>query len=156
MVANEENPMKKTNLPWLSGLFAVLSFTALGPAPAQAQAPQPAPARNAKAAPALYVYDFYASWCHNCTVLKPTLSMLENKYRGKVQFIPVDIDADSNQQLVNRAGVSAVPTLVIVDKQGRPVKRFVGADEAKQLDPAIGTILNQAPKPGADAQPARS
>jgi len=148
--------MKKTTLPLLSGLLAVLSFTALGPAPAQVQTPQPAPARNAQAAPVLYVYDFYAYWCHNCTVLKPTLAMLENKYRGKVQFIRVDIDADSNQQLVNRAGVSAVPTLVIVDKQGRPLRAFIGADEAKQLDPAIGTILNPAPKPIADAQPTRS
>lgn len=148
--------MKKMNLPLLSGFFAVLSFTTMGPTPAQVQAPQTTPARKAQAVPVLYVYDFYASWCHNCTALKPTLAMLQNKYRGTVKFISIDIDAASNQQLVNRAGVSAVPTLVIVDKQGRPLRSFVGADQAKQLDPTIGMILNPAPKPVAVAQPTRS
>lgn len=148
--------MRKTNLPLLAGFFAVLSFVMMAPTTAQVQAPQPAPTRNAQAAPALYVYDFYASWCHNCTALKPTLAMLQNKYRGTVQFIPIDIDAANNQQLVNRVGVSAVPTLVIVDRQGRPVRSFVGADQAKYLDPAIGMTLNPAPKPVAVAQPTRS
>ena len=148
--------MRKTNLPLLAGFFAVLSYTTIGSTPAQVQAPQTATARNAQTTPVLYVYDFYASWCHNCTALKPTLAMLQNKYRGTVKFIPIDIDAANNQQLVNRAGVSAIPMLVIVDGQGRPLRSFVGADQARQLDPTIGMILNPAPKPVAVAQPTRS
>jgi len=140
--------MKKTIYGILAGSIVFLSLLALMP-PTDAQgnlhqASSPGPKQMS---PTLYVYDFYATWCHNCTALRPTLEMVKRKYRGKVQVVPIDIDAPNNHQLVSRFGVQAVPLLVIVNRQGQALKSFMGADQAQELDSAIGMILNPPPKP---------
>ncbi len=69
------------------------------------------------------VFDFTATWCGPCKMLGPILEDLSKEYDpARVQFFKVDVD--QNNELANRFGVSAVPT-VIFTKGGNVQKTLL-------------------------------
>lgn len=74
------------------------------------------------------VIDFYATWCGPCQQISPLFHQLEEKYSGKVNFVSVDVDADSETAM--KYAVEAMPTFVFLDADGKEVDRLVGADPA--------------------------
>lgn len=68
--------------------------------------------------------DFWAPWCPPCKIIDPILDELGKEFEGKV--VLGKINSDENPQIVNQLGVMSLPT-VILFKDGKPVKAYVGA-----------------------------
>lgn len=68
--------------------------------------------------------DFWAAWCGPCKMLAPTIGEIAAEAGDGVKVAKVDVDAES--ELAQRYNVMGIPT-VIVFRDGRPVKRLVGA-----------------------------
>ena len=71
------------------------------------------------------VIDFYATWCGPCKKMAPFYDQLKEKYSDKINFITVDID--QQPEIAKEYNVTAVPTFVIVDEEGKEIDRVTGA-----------------------------
>eukprot|EP00899_Mesostigma_viride_P005620 jgi/Mesvir1/15059/Mv14709-RA.1 len=69
------------------------------------------------------VVDFYATWCGPCLMLATELEKLAEEMQGKVRFVKVDTDEETD--LASMLEIRGLPTLV-----------FVGTDKSK---PALRT-----------------
>jgi thioredoxin 1 len=66
---------------------------------------------------------FEAQWCGPCKAMKPTVDQIAEEYAGRLTVATVDID--QNQQIVQKLGVRAVPT-VLLFKNGAVFAQKVG------------------------------
>ena len=73
------------------------------------------------------IIDFTASWCPPCQMIKPIFESLAEQYQGKVVFIKVDVDDQSD--IAQQFEVSCMPTFVVL-KDGQVVGRMEGANKA--------------------------
>ena len=89
------------------------------------------------------VIDFSSKYCLECQELKAVLDPLEEKYKGKIDFIKIDIatkDKES-QKLIKKYNVKVVPTLVFINKK-KEEKIFNGYMDTKTLDNHLRGIIN--------------
>jgi thiol-disulfide isomerase/thioredoxin len=107
------------------------------------------------------VLDFWATWCQPCLAMLPTLSESHREWHPRgVEFVGVDSDgpmvskadlADfllrhpfpypvvaDDQEIGGKYGVYSIPHLVIVGRDGRIVRVFVGGVSRAQLAVALG------------------
>jgi len=114
------------------------------------------------------VVDFFASWCGPCRKSLPALDHLDQKYKAqglKVVGISLDEDGaalarfldnvpvsfqiahDPRGDLAQRFQVIAMPTTLLLDRQGKVVARFEGGDHAAGEDAAVAAVLAGKPLP---------
>ena len=86
----------------------------------------------------LEVKKFSASWCGPCKTLAPTFNEVKNSFSG-VSFSEYDIDDSSD--VASQFGIRSVPTVILV-KDGKEVKRIVGANSKMVYENAINESLN--------------
>jgi thiol-disulfide isomerase/thioredoxin len=117
------------------------------------------------------VVDFWATWCGPCVQTIPHLAQLHRDSaaggfdvvavnleetpeairallkRLKLDF-PVALDRDG--AIAARYGVSAIPQTLVIDRDGKVVRHFVGGGPhyAKDLDDALHLVLTGAPAKG--------
>jgi thioredoxin len=84
------------------------------------------------------IVDFYAQWCGPCKMLGPVLEELSAKYEGKIKVYKVDTDAES--ELSGAFGISSVPSILFIPKEGQP-QMALGALPKAQLEKAISEVL---------------
>lgn len=82
--------------------------------------------------------DFWAVWCGPCRMIAPTIEELATDYSGKATIAKVDVDEAPG--LAEQFGVSSIPTLLVL-KDGKEVKRFVGVTQKKDLAAAVDAAL---------------
>ncbi len=110
------------------------------------------------------VLDFAASWCPPCRSVTSYLAGLQGRHQGKpLQIITLNVDLESKEllaksmkergaaypmatapeQLQHDYGVTALPHLVVIDRQGLISGEFEGfnADTAARLDRLVETLL---------------
>ena len=84
--------------------------------------------------------DFWAPWCGPCRMVAPVVDELANEYEGKVSFVKINVDDNSNT--AREYGVMSIPTLIIF-KNGQPASTIVGfrpkAELKKNLDTALSS-----------------
>lgn len=68
--------------------------------------------------------DFYADWCGPCKMVAPIMEELSEEYKGKVNFYK--INTENEQELASAFGISSIPSLLFVPKDGQP-QMAVGA-----------------------------
>ncbi len=78
--------------------------------------------------------DFWAEWCAPCRALSPLVDEMATKYKGQLQVVKMDIDA--NPATPGRYGVRAIPTLLVV-KAGQVVDQLVGLASRAKLEDLI-------------------
>lgn len=102
------------------------------------------------------VLDFWATWCPPCREELPSVEKLRQEFAGQVQFFGVnDEDSgtvkdflrkhayelpvlmDGRRQVHRQYGVSAIPTMLIIDRQGVIREHFVGSRSETKLRQAI-------------------
>lgn len=77
------------------------------------------------------VVDFYATWCPPCRALEPVLDRLAVEFAGQVKFVKVNSDEES--ELVDEYDVTSLPTLIMVDEQGRNEGRYLGSRQESEI-----------------------
>ncbi len=111
------------------------------------------------------VLDFWATWCPPCRAMIPHERELVTRFQHK-PFVFISIDIDGNKEALTKFlattpmpwahwlndgrggisrewGVSAVPTLFVIDAKGVVRKKIVGGDE-KTLDDTVEKLVKEA------------
>lgn len=85
--------------------------------------------------------DFFATWCHPCTVLGPVLDKVSEEMKEKIAFAKVNVD--EFPQTSQKFSIDSIPTVILFSK-GKAVGGFVGlmqeSDIKRWLDDAMSKI----------------
>lgn len=76
---------------------------------------------------------FYAEWCGPC---KQQTQLLE---KCPIEVQHINVDAEENEELAEKFEIRSLPTLVIVNDNGKELTRFVGLTTMDK----IKNFLNQ-------------
>jgi len=107
--------------------------------------------------------EFWATWCPTCTEMIPVLKKLHQRYKEKgVVILGISLDRGGLQELgafvhekmipykilmggsrITNAfgGVSVIPTLYMVDREGRLVRKLIGYHTLDQLEDLVEKYL---------------
>lgn len=97
-----------------------------------------AAARDAKTKNRPILIDFSASWCPPCKMMKEdvwpdaTIAQLASS-----KYIPLFVDVDEQQALASKYSVDAIPTVLILDKDGQTLFRKTGYISVPDLTRAL-------------------
>ena len=83
------------------------------------------------------VLQFSTTFCSSCRAAKVLISDVVSK-RSDVKY--VEIDAESNLELVRRLDIRSTPTTLFLDKKGFEIARAVGAPKRDQITTAINRL----------------
>lgn len=78
--------------------------------------------------------DFWAPWCGPCRMQTPILERLADELDGQVAICKVNVD--ENAEAAAAFNVMSIPTLIVF-RDGKPVKQFVGLQQAATLKAAL-------------------
>jgi len=81
-----------------------------------------------------YLKYFSTLTCGPCKMFKPVVQEVTSELGTTVQYIDASIAPDS----VSKYGISAVPTILLVDDQGYVLNRHTGIMSKQQLKQFIG------------------
>jgi thiol-disulfide isomerase/thioredoxin len=100
--------------------------------------------------------NFWATWCGPCRAEIPSLIRIQNEYKDRLQIIGMNVDDDDAERLrafvkdkdinypvamtsvpvrLAYGGISALPTLFVINQEGKMVQKHVGL-----FDPALYEI----------------
>jgi thioredoxin 1 len=77
---------------------------------------------------------FYAEWCQPCKMQSQIIKRAGDKIKTPIE----DVDIDNNIMMSVEYQVRSVPTMVLLDDDGKEVKRQVGMLNEKQLLEFLG------------------
>lgn len=76
--------------------------------------------------------------------MEPVISALSEKYQGKVSFIIVDVENQTDpsvDKLASQFKVQYIPTIILTNSQGQVVKEHVGAVSEEELRADIDKLI---------------
>lgn len=85
----------------------------------------------------IVVVDFFAEWCAPCRLMAPDFAKVAATFDGKATFVKVDVDNNPDSSV--KFSLSSLPT-VLIFKDGKQIKRFVGLVKAPVLTEFIESI----------------
>jgi thioredoxin 1 len=82
--------------------------------------------------------DFWAAWCGPCRRQGPVVDQVARQVADRATVGKLDVDAVP--QVAGRFGIRSIPTLIVF-KDGKPSKQFVGLTDGGELVQAIEAAL---------------
>ena len=82
--------------------------------------------------------DFWAPWCGPCRTQGPIVEKVAGQLQGKAVVAKVNVDED--QAVAEKYNIQGIPTLIVF-KDGKPAKQFVGVNDAATLISAVTAAL---------------
>lgn len=73
---------------------------------------------------------FWGPWCAPCRALKPHIAKMADEYADAWRMVSINAEAD--ELVTRRWGVSSVPTIVML-RRGEELHRFAGAAVPSQI-----------------------
>jgi len=124
------------------------------------------------------IVDFWASWCMPCAPLLPALDRIARQHDGRVQVFAIDVDksdekaaaflrehlpdpspfthvlSDSSADVLGRYGAPGMPTLFVVDAEGRVrlVESGYSPDHVRDVEAMVRALLSAQPEHTADTR----
>jgi thioredoxin-like negative regulator of GroEL len=87
----------------------------------------------------------YAEGCYNSKRQARRTVDLYEKYRGKVNFVIVDLDkprSPAQQKLIEMYYQGSIPDLIVLDAQGKPLYNQAGEQDERVLSQIFDKALN--------------
>lgn len=81
---------------------------------------------------------FASAFCQPCRATRQVLDQVSSQVPGVAH---VEIDAESNLELVRRLGVRRTPTVLVLDAGGRVVRRASGQPRSADVVAALGAAM---------------
>ena len=73
--------------------------------------------------------------------MRASVRRLEQTYHDRIDFHILNIDRGSTRDLAFRYEVAAIPTIVLLDADGRLVESFIGFRTEEELVAAVERLL---------------
>jgi len=84
--------------------------------------------------------DFWAEWCTPCKIQGPVVSEIADEISDEAKICKLDVQ--HNQRVATQLGIRNIPTIIIF-KDGKPFKKFVGVKTKTVLMKAVKTALKE-------------
>ena len=91
--------------------------------------------------------EFYADWCEACRTMAPAMETIEQKRRGALDVVLLNVDNPRWQPELERYAVNGIPQLELFDAGGRSVGRSIGARRPEELEALTTALLEARPLP---------
>ena len=82
--------------------------------------------------------DFWAPWCGPCRTQGPIVEEVAGQLQGKAVVAKVNVDEE--QAVAEKFNIQGIPTLIVF-KNGKPAKQFVGVNDAATLISAVKAAM---------------
>ena len=92
--------------------------------------------------PSLYI--FTSTMCIDCKKMKNVINEIEPDYKERINFIQINA-VDKNrevQDLIKKHGITLVPTIIILDRNGNNINKIEGYIEKEKLINEIEEAIN--------------
>lgn len=89
---------------------------------------------GAQTAQGVVLVDFWAPWCGPCRTQGPLVEKAAELVGSAAKVAKVNVD--DAPQTATKFGISSIPTLIVF-KDGKPGKQFVGVTQAEELVAAM-------------------
>lgn len=84
--------------------------------------------------------DFYGDFCGPCRMFSPMYEAWAKEFQGKILFVKVDVE--KAQSLCQAYQIRGIPTVVILDKEGKLISKNCGSLEIAQIDQQLQKMKN--------------
>ena len=91
--------------------------------------------------------EFYADWCEACRAMAPAMETIEQKRRGALDVVLLNVDNPRWQPELERYAVNGIPQLELFDAGGRSVGRSIGARRPEELEALTTALVEARPLP---------
>jgi thiol-disulfide isomerase/thioredoxin len=83
------------------------------------------------------IVQFSTTFCSSCRAAK---ALISNVVKDQSDISYLEVDAESNLDLVRRVEIRSTPTTLFLDKQGFEIARATGAPKRDQLIKVISSL----------------
>jgi len=91
--------------------------------------------------------EFYADWCEACRAMAPAMEKLEQRHRGSLDVVMLNVDNPRWQSELDRYEVNGIPQLELFDSAGQVRGRSLGARTGAELESLVEALIGDTPLP---------
>ncbi len=86
--------------------------------------------------------EFYADWCTTCQAMAPTLETVHHQFDAGLNLVMLNIADPQWRSQVQQFGVTGVPHIALIDRQGAIAETFVGKVPKSILTQRLQALLS--------------
>ena len=88
----------------------------------------------------LAIVDFWAAWCEPCTVMRPDVEAVAERFEGHVEFFSVNAEDKNLRGILLKEDIDGIPSMVFF-RDGKMLDSLVGYKKADVLEALIKEII---------------